>query len=51
MLSAAELQRLLVHETTGVRRAGCVYLARFREREEYRQLVSDHLTWWANTTN
>ena len=45
-LSADELKRLLLHTTVGVRRAGCVYLTRFREQEEYRKLVPEYLPWW-----
>ena len=47
-LTHAELDRLLRHTTSGVRRAGCVYLARHHERQEYRQLVREYLPWWQN---
>ncbi len=46
LLSADELKQLLVHKTNGVRRAGYVYLARYREREEYQMLLPSYLPWW-----
>lgn len=45
-LMPQELQSLLTHETNGVRRAGCVYLVRHHDRQEYRDLLLDHLPWW-----
>lgn len=45
-LTTDDLKRLLVHETKGVRRAGCVYLARYLKRKEYQQLVPEYLPWW-----
>ena len=45
-LTTDDLRRLLVHDTTGVRRAGCVYLARHRQQEKYQDLLPEYLPWW-----
>ena len=44
-LAPAELERLLVHDSSGARRAGCVYLTRFRNKNAYRDLLRKHLPW------
>ena len=40
-LSTFDLKRLLLHKNKGVRPAGCVYLARYREQKKYHKLVPE----------
>ncbi len=44
-LTPHDLRRLLNHKTSGVRRAGCVYLVHHQHRPEYRSLIHDYLPW------